>query len=155
VINIDTKEFPEAFFRGISSPSDITNEGYVAAGAFQFDAFDPQRGDDYCELSINWDDDEGSLKTLLEQHKPKREDKQFKGGYCTINRAYLNGVFKLYMDNGTFSYERRPIDACEENDYQTNPYHGNLLMKNSIDKQMKKNMQHTLAFVAGEATRRE
>lgn len=148
-------EYPNEFYRGISSPNDITSEGYVAVGAFQFDSFDPERGDDFCELSINWNDNDGALEMLLNQHKPKKEDKQFKGGYCTINKTYLHNVFKPYMDNGIFSYERRPVEACEENDYQANPFHGNLLMKNSIDKQMKKNMQHTLALIAGQATRRK
>ena len=32
-------EYPDEFYRGISSPNDITSEGYVTAGAFQFDTF--------------------------------------------------------------------------------------------------------------------
>lgn len=147
-------DFPDEFYRGISSPNDITSEGYVTAGAFQFDPYDPKRGDEYCELSINWNDEDEALITLLKQHKPQREDKQFKGGYCTTNRSYLNNVFKPFLDNGSFSYERRPIDPSEKNDFQANPYHGNLLMKNGLDKQVKKNIQHTLAFVAGLAVRR-
>ena len=58
------------------------------------------------------------------------------------------------MDSEVFSYERRPVKASEENDYQENLYHGNLLVKNTLDKQVKKNIQHTLAFMAGLATRR-
>lgn len=147
-------DYPDELYRGISSPNDITAEGYVAAGAFQFDAYDPQRGDEYCELSVNWNDDGESLQVLLNQHKPRKDDKQFKGGYCKINRVVLNNTFKIFMDNESFSYERRPVEASEENDYQENKYHGNLLMKNTIDKQVKKNMQHTLAFLAGVAIRR-
>lgn len=147
-------DYPDELYRGISSPNDITAEGYVAAGAFQFDTYDPQRGDEYCELSVNWNDDGESLQVLLNQHKPRKDDKQFKGGYCKINRVVLNNTFKIFMDNESFSYERRPVEASEENDYQENKYHGNLLMKNTIDKQVKKNMQHTLAFLAGVAIRR-
>lgn len=147
-------EYPEEFYRGISSPNDITESGYVTAGAFQFDQYDSQRGDEYCELSVNWNDNEESLHVLLDQHKPQREDKQFKGGYCTINRTLLNNMFKGHMDSEEFSYERRPVEASEENDYQENLYHGNLLMKNTLDKQVKKNIQHTLAFMAGLAIRR-
>lgn len=147
-------EYPEEFYRGISSPNDITESGYVTAGAFQFDQYDSQRGDEYCELSVNWNDNEESLQVLLDQHKPQREDKQFKGGYCTINRTLLNNMLKGYMDSEEFSYERRPVKASEENDYQENLYHGNLLMKNTLDKQVKKNIQHTLAFMAGLAIRR-
>lgn len=147
-------EYPDEFYRGISSPSDITDSGYVTAGAFQFDQYDSQRGDEYCELSVNWHDDDEALQVLLNQHKPKKEDKQFKGGYCKINRALLNNMFKVYMTDRTFSYERRPVAAVEENDYQENRYHGNLLMKNTLDKQVKKNMQHTLALMAGLAVKR-
>ena len=147
-------EYPEEFYRGISSPNDITESGYVTAGAFQFDQYDSQRGDEYCELSVNWNDNEESLQVLLDQHKPQREDKQFKGGYCTINRTLLNNMFKGHMDSEEFSYEGRPVEASEENDYQENLYHGNLLMKNTLDKQVKKNIQHTLAFMAGLAIRR-
>ena len=53
-------EYPEEFYRGISSPHDITDSGYVTAGAFQFDQYDLKRGDEYCELSVNWNDDEPS-----------------------------------------------------------------------------------------------
>ncbi len=147
-------EYPEEFYRGISSPNDITENGYVTAGAFQFDQYDSQRGDEYCELSVNWNDNKDALQVLLDQHKPHKDDKQFKGGYCTINRTLLNNTFKAYMDSKEFSYERRPVEASEENDYQVNLYHGNLLMKNTLDKQVKKNIQHTLAFMAGLAIRR-
>ena len=147
-------EYPKEFYRGISSPNDITENGYVTAGAFQFDTYDSQRGDEYCELSVNWNDNEEALQVLLDQHKPQKEEKQFKGGYCTINRALLNNMFKGYMDSEVFSYERRPVEASKENDYQKNLYHGNLLMKNTLDKQVKKNIQHTLAFMAGLATKR-
>lgn len=147
-------EYPDEFYRGISSIDYITPEGYVSAAAFQFDPYDSLRDDEYCELSVNWHDNEESLQVLLNQHKPMKEDKQFKGGYCTINRIALNNQFKLYMDSKAFAYERRPVEATAENDYQENLYHGNLLMKNTLDKQVKKNIQHTLALMAGIATKR-
>ena len=147
-------EYPDEFYRGISSIDYITPEGYVSAAAFQFDPYDSSRDDEYCELSVNWNDNEESLQVLLNQHKPMTEDKQFKGGYCTINRIALNNHFKLYMDSKAFTYERRPVEATEENDYQENLYHGNLLMKNTLDKQVKKNIHHALALMAGIATKR-
>ena len=147
-------EYPDEFYRGISSIDYITSEGYVSAAAFQFDPYDSSRDDEYCELSVNWNDNEESLQVLLNQHKPMKEDRQFKGGYCTINRIALNNQFKLYMDSKAFAYERRPVEATEENDYQENLYHGNLLMKNTLDKQVKKNIQHALALMAGIATKR-
>ena len=131
-------EYPDEFYRGISSIDYITPEGYVSAAAFQFDPYDSSRDDEQCELSVNGNDNEESLQVLLNQHKPMKEDKQFKGGYCTINRIALNNQFKLYMDSKAFTYERRPVEATEENDYQENLYHGNLLMKNTLDKQVKR-----------------
>lgn len=150
----DLNKFSDSFYRGISSPNDISSDGYVLVGAFQFDAYDASRSDGYCELSINWNDDEKSLETLLNQHKPNREDKQFKGGHCEISFPHMNLAFKQYIDKGIFSYERFPIAGSKKNDYQDNPYHGNLLLKDSIDKQVKKNIQHALAAISGLAIRR-
>lgn len=73
-------------------------------------------------------------------------------GAATIGVILCHAV--LWDDELSFSYERRPVEASEENDYQENLYHGNLLMKNTLDKQVKKNIQHTLAFMAGLAIRR-
>ena len=62
---------PDKFYRGISSADAISAEGYITEAAFSFDKFDRNpRSDDYCELSINWNDDEGALLTLLSQRKP-------------------------------------------------------------------------------------
>ena len=148
------REYPEELYRGISSPNDIVDGGYVSAGAFQFGSYNPEREDEYCELSVNWNDNEESLQVLLNQHKIQKDEKQFKGGYCVIKRRNLNLMLKDLMETGEFSYERQPIKASEKNGYQKNLYHGNLLMKNTLHKQVKKNIQHTLALMAGQAVRR-
>ena len=146
-----TDTYAEEFYRGISTPNDITPEGYLMAGAFKFDQYNPALRDDdgFCELSINWNDSDDALTTLLNQHKPGIEEVQFRGGYCKISRILLHLALKQYMDDQCFSYERRPVEAAEENDYQANPFHGNLLMKDSLDKNVKKNIQHSLAAIAG------
>lgn len=150
------KEFPKEFYRGISSPNDITKEGYIMAAVFKFDKYDEiARNDDgFCELSINWNDDEGALTTLLRQHKPHKEEKQFKGGYCKISKSAMDLIFKPYIDGEQFKYERRPILGNCDADISPNPYHGNLLMLNELDKNIKKNIQHTLATLAGSYTSR-
>lgn len=56
---------------------------------------------------------------------------------------------------GRFKYERRPIEARPEEDVHPNPYHGNLLMLNDLDKNAKKNIQHSLATLAGSIIKRE
>lgn len=144
------EKYPEELYRGVSSLDVITKEGYVMAGAFKFDNYDSvSRGDGFCELSINWNDDPNSIKILLGQHKPFKEEKQFRGGYCKIQRKVMDLMLKQYMDDGKFNYERRPIDADVAKDIQANPYHGNLLMLDNLDKQAKKNIQHSLATLAG------
>ena len=66
-------EYPDEFYRGISSPNDITSEGYVTAGAFQFDTYDPKLGDEYCELSINWNDEEKALFVNMNGERMTRQ----------------------------------------------------------------------------------
>lgn len=143
--------FSQEFFRGISTIDFITPEGYIKAGAFKFSEYDNnlRNGDGFCELSINWNDDEYALTTLLEQHKPFKEEKQFKVGYCVIERTHLDLLLRNLIKNGHFSYERKPILENEEKDIQVNPYHGNLLMLNNLDKNVQKNIQHSLATLAG------
>lgn len=143
--------YPEEFYRGVSSPNEVTQEGYLMSGAFKFPNYDgaSREDDGFCELSINWNDDEKALEILLEQHKPFKEEKQFKAGYCMINRMSLDLMFKPYIDDGCFSYERRPVEENLDEDVQANPYHGNLLMLNELDRNTKKNIQHSLATLAG------
>lgn len=150
------ENYPEEFYRGVSSPNDVTREGYLMAGAFKFDNYEgaSRDNDGFCELSINWNDDEGALKVLLDQHKPFKEEKQFKAGYCVIKRSFLDLMLKPYIDDANFSYERRPVARSVEEDIAENPYHGNLLMKNDLDKNVKKNIQHTLATLAGSIIQR-
>ena len=150
------ENYPDEFYRGISSPNDITKEGYAMAGAFKFDEYDKdlREDDGFCELSINWNDEEEALKTLLEQHKPFKEEKQFKGGYCIIQKTLMDKVLKPYIDNNHFKYERRPIKQDADADISENPYHGNLLMDHQLDKNARKNIQHSLATLAGSVIKR-
>ena len=74
---------PERFYRGISTKDAISSEGYITEAAFSFDDFAKNpRDDNYCELSVNWNDNEGALLTLLSQKKPFKQEPQFKIGYC-------------------------------------------------------------------------
>lgn len=127
------------------------------SGVFSFDSYDAalRKGDGYCELSINWNDNEGALKTLLEQHKPFKTENQFKVGYCKLDRIEIELALKTYIKEGHFKYERSPLLGDKDEDIQPNPYHGNLLMLNGIDKNAKKNIQHTLATLAGQIIHRE
>ena len=141
-------EYPDDFYRGLSSKDTVTPEGYVTTAAFSFDKYDATRGDNYCELSINWNDNEGSLQTLLLQHKPFKEEKQFKTGCAKLPLNIIQIMFKQFIDDNVFDYERRPILSDPEADIAENPYHGNLLMHKDLNTSIKKNIQHSLATIA-------
>ena len=145
---------PEEFYRGLSSPDTVTEQGYPTEAAFRF--LDFNRSDGYNELSVNWNDDEGSLEKLLSQRKSSKEEPQFKIGYCKIYKSMMRMLMKAYMDEGMLSYERRPIEENSESDIEANPYHGNLLMKKDVGNMIKKNIQCSLAtLAAGTFVKRE
>ena len=116
--------------------------------AFKFDEYNTERKDDFCELSINWLDDEGAVEVLLNQINPRKNLPQFQGGYCRFPRAFLH-TMRAYFENGHLTYERRPIEADAENGVAANKYHGNILMKKGLSKQTVTNIQVTLAGLAG------
>lgn len=150
-------DYPELLLRGIvnNSPEFITPEGYPTQGVFKFDSYDgDSRDDGFCELSVNWVDNEDAIHTLLNQINVKKGTIQFQGGYCKLNRLLIKQVLKDYIDNNHLSYERHPIKAAPENGNQNNPFHGNLLIKNDISKQAKTNIQTTLAGIAGMVIKR-
>ena len=139
--------YPNECYRGISSKDGVTPGGYVTGAAFQFSDYKPEQrnGDGFCELSIQWNDDENASVHLLEQRKPKTDNLQFKIGYCKLDMEQLRLVVKQYLRDKKFAYERRPIEEDAEEDIRANPYHGNLLLHNSIERQVRKNIEHTIA----------
>ena len=142
------EEYPDILYRGIGQKECIDSNGYITAAAFQFEDY-KDRPDQYCELSINWNDDEKSVERLKNQHKPFKDNKQF--FCCTfIERNMLDIFFKEHKNNKIFDYERAPITADKENDIEENIYHGNLLLNKDISSQLKKNIQHSLATLAGQ-----
>lgn len=129
-------EYPDSFFRGITSPKFILNN-HILSDAFQFDEAD--RDDDFKELSVNWNDCEEALKLALTQRK-NNGNLQFVGGVVKLDLAMVKRVFHTYIQEGTFSYERRAIDG--------NPYHGNLLISNTLNKQQRSTISGTLGLLA-------
>ena len=152
-----TENTPEEFFRGLSSQDMVTEQGYPTEAAFRFASYDKtDRNDDYCELSVNWNDNEGALETLLVQRKPHKDYPQFKIGYCKIKKSMMKMLMKQFIDDKVFSYERRPIIEDLEADIAANPFHGNLLLKKDVENAVKKNIQCALAtLAAGSFVRRE
>lgn len=150
-----TEDYPDEILRGISANNEqfITPEGYPTQAAFKFDEYNPERRDGFCELSINWVDDEGAVDALLSQINTRKNCYQF-NGYCRFSRIFLHSM-KAYLDKGHLAYERNPIEANESKGVVENKYHGNILMKNGLSKQTVTNIQVTLAGLAGAVILRE
>ena len=134
---MEEKNYPKNFYRGISNKDFICN-GMVLPSAFQFD--EEIRDDGFKELSINWNDDEGSIKILLDQVKANGK-KQFNGGAAQLELHTVKMFLDSYICNNGFSYERREVPG--------NIYHGNLLVKGSMDKKIRSLISNGLAIVAG------
>ena len=152
MVEDENRELPERFHRGISNPCFIVDGCYLDKQAFHFDDYDSSRGDDYRELSINWDDDSDSIKNLLCKRKPHKDVPQFKGGYCTFNRVSLRSSLKMFFDDKRMGFERRAIEGSEEDDIQPNPYHGNILIHKDVPKIIIGNVESTLATLAESIT---
>lgn len=134
---MEDQGFPEEFWRGLANV-DFISQGYVLAAAFQFG--DDVREDNYRELSINWNDDDGSLEKILTQTKANGK-LQFSGGAAKLSLSMAKMVLKSFIDNRQFDYERRPVEG--------NDYHGNLLVSADLPKQLRSQISNGLALVAG------
>jgi hypothetical protein len=135
--------YPENCLRGISVPDHILEDGSVSTVAFNFS--DVIREDGWKELSVNWDDDENSKETLLNQKRENGEP-QFKVGYAIVPRNELDHLINQPMVNGTLSYERLPIE--------NNKYHGNILLKSNLPKPTIRKIQAGLALIVSRVVQR-
>ena len=137
---IVNKPFSECFLRGFNAKDCFTKEQNVAIGAFQFGNHTDTRNDNYHEASINWEDDEGAVKTLLEQKKDDTDDLMFKYGYARLPLNLVKMTLKSLMMKDYLNFERKPLE--------NNPYHGNILIPGDINKQEKSMIQNNLAAIA-------
>jgi len=129
--------YPDELIRGIANRDYIDNEERASASMFQFD--DSIRLDGFQELSINWYDDENALKQTLNQRKKSDENEyQFKAGAAILSRSRLDSLIHSPYTKGALTYERRIVEG--------NPYHGNILLKSSITKQIKRVFSASLAM---------
>lgn len=131
---LNTENYPDVFYRGISS-KDYVIDGRVTAEAFRFSEED--RGDGYKDLSINWNDDENSLRTALEQRKSNGKI-QFASGVASLNMKTVKIYLSPYFDKNQFSYERQSIPG--------NIYHGNLLITSDLAKGLRSLVSSGLAL---------
>ena len=112
----------------------------MAIGAFQFGNFTAEREDNYHEASINWEDDEGAATTLLEQKKEGTDEQMFKYGYARLPLNLVKMTLNSLITKDYLGFERKPLEH--------NPYHGNILIPDTIKKQEKSMIQSILACIA-------
>jgi hypothetical protein len=128
--------YPEKMLRGISDQNSIDADGRVSAGAFQFRP-SATRVDAFEEASINWYDDEESLKLILNQQKDDGS-LQFKFGIAVLPKECVDRMKTTLTGKGSIDYERSLLPD--------NKYHGNLLMLNSLTKQIRSTISGALAM---------
>ena len=139
-------DYPDELLRGISNNDFIDEEGRASALLFQFD--DADRQDGYMEASINWFDDEYSLKLMLAQRKQNDDTTyQFKIGVAILSRDRLDLIVKSPNAKNAISYERQKL--------YMNPYHGNILLKSGLTKQIRLMLAGSVAMCVDRILYRE
>lgn len=139
-IDISSKPLPECFLRGFNTKECFTKEQNIAIGAFQFGNHTDDRNDNYHEASVNWEDDEGAVTTLLTQKKDDNDELMFKYGYARLPLNLVKMTLKSLIMKDYLDFERKPLE--------NNPYHGNLLIPGDITKPEKSMIQNNLAAIA-------
>ena len=132
------ENYPQKMLRGISS-FDFIKDGILLDQAFDLD---PAREDGYCEISITWYDNKDSFHTIMKQFSEKRQELQFKAGAAELDRADLTRILKIHFIGKNLKYERRPT--------KSNKYHGNILVKDNLNKQIKRIIKCSLSSLATE-----
>lgn len=129
--------YPDSFIRGIPNLQ-FMEEGFPNAQLFNKFDENPDREDNYNEISINWYDDEGALSTIFNQKKKGTEEYQFKIGGAIMSRIELDRLKKKPQIIGKLSYERREVEG--------NKYHGNILLRKDTTKGVKNLIASSLAL---------
>ena len=138
-------DYPEKCIRGIPNNNYIEDD-YPNAELFkQFDE-NPERTDDYNEISINWDDDDGAINTIMAQKKKDSQEYQFKIGGAIISKSELDRLLKKPQIKNKLSYERAEIPG--------NKYHGNILLKKDTSKSLRNMIASNLALCVESVVRR-
>lgn len=127
--------FPEDCIRGISYAGQLLEPDVAGIGLFQFQ--EVERADDWDELSINWNDDDGAIESILNQEKEDGTP-QFRIGAAYLSRERVDQAKADPAGKGRVAYERRALPD--------NPYHGNILLRRGTEKLIRRRIQHALAL---------
>lgn len=137
--------FPDSCLRGVRKQNDMTPEGGVASTVFLPDSRTAaNRADGGQELSINWEDDTTVLDFTL-QFKVAGQY-QFPQGVVQLPRQEIDRINTLPTAKNALSYERAPL--------ADNPYHGNLVFRSDLSKQMINMIAATIALACTKVIRR-
>lgn len=116
--------FPNNFIKGITDSQCIIEDGSIASHLFNFKD-NADRDDGNLEQSINWEDDNDAISFTLNQKKDDGSI-QFKAGVAIVPLEEIEQLNQKHTVNIVVSYERDILD--------NNPYHGNLLIPQSVPK---------------------
>ena len=132
--------YPEEFLKGIPNKLYIGGDNGPTSDLFYFQIKHQKEGrdDGYLEESINWRDDSGADETIFTQTKDDGSF-QFKAGVAVMCRKELDRLIKKPLNKNVLSYERKEIPG--------NRYHGNLLLKNTVDTREMKKIAATIANI--------
>jgi hypothetical protein len=126
--------YSDKLIRGISNPQMIDDQGKASGELFHFE--DSGRIEGFSEVSINWYDDEGALDHILNQRKQDSAI-QFKVGAAIILRNDIDHLIELLFKNLIY-YDRDKLPD--------NIYHGNILRKSEVTKQIKTTISQAIAL---------
>ncbi len=132
-----TENYPNSFYRGISEQ--YYKDGYLLPESFHIDT-DTGRSDGYNEISITWNDEVDSFKAIASQLNERTRVIQFQAGIAEIQKKEFEERMRPQLMLKNMSYERAPLE--------NNKYHGNILLKDSLDKTMRTMIKSQLALLA-------
>lgn len=130
-------DYPRTCIRGIPNSSYMEDDFPNADLFKQFDE-NPERTDDFNEISISWEDDDKAIQTIMEQKKNASDQFQFKIGCAIISKYELDRLCRKPQIIGKLSYERREVEG--------NKYHGNILLKKNVTKSLRNMIASNLAL---------
>jgi hypothetical protein len=132
--------YPDSCIRGIPNTNCLTEENTLASrNLFQFHR---ANADGWLEESINWNDDINAIRFTLEQKKDVGDECKFGIGIAILVRNEIDLIIRKRGISDRLQYERKPIQE------PPNAYHGNLLIKNDIPKQLKESIRSQLAWIS-------
>ena len=129
--------YPNSFYRGISEQ--YLKDGYLLPESFHIDT-ETGRNDGYTEISITWNDEPDSFQVIASQLNERTGLIQFPAGIAEIQKDEFEARMRPQLIVKNMSYERAPIES--------NKYHGNILLRASLDKTMRTMIKSQLALLA-------